>query len=36
MDRGTKMNNAQNYANQRDVSAQFFYEKGITLGWRRE
>ena len=28
MDRGTKMNNAQNYANQWDVSAQFFYEKG--------
>ena len=28
MDRGTRMNNAQNYANQWDVSAQFFYEKG--------
>ena len=28
MDRGTKMNNTKNYANQWDISAQFFYEKG--------
>lgn len=31
MDRGTKMNNTKNYANQWDISAQFFYKRVITL-----